>query len=56
MLPNGIVTEFGYDLASHLTGLTYKLAGNVIGTYDYDAAQCDIISRQLMGGKTRLRA
>jgi RHS repeat-associated protein len=39
-LPNGISTEYQYDLASHLTSLTYKLGGNVLGnlTYDYDAA------------------
>jgi len=37
-LPNGIVTEYGYDLASQLTSLTYKQGGNVIGnlTYEYD--------------------
>jgi len=38
-LPNGLVTEYAYDLASHLTGLIYKQGGNVIGdlTYEYDA-------------------
>jgi len=30
-LPNGIVTEYGYDDASRLTSLTYKQGGNVIG-------------------------
>jgi len=39
-LPNNVVTEYGYDLASHLTSLTYKRNGNVIGdlTYEYNAA------------------
>src|SRR5213594_4270162 len=39
-LPNGIVTEYNYDAASRLTGLTYKLGGNTLGTltYDYNAA------------------
>ena len=39
-LPNGVVTEYGYDLVSHLTSLTYKHGGNVLGnlTYEYDAA------------------
>lgn len=39
-LPNGIVTEYAYDAASRLTGLTYKLSGTPIGTltYTYDAA------------------
>jgi RHS repeat-associated protein len=37
-LPNGIVIEYGYDDASQLTGLTYKLGGNTLGalTYGYD--------------------
>ncbi len=39
-LPNGIVTEYAYDAASELTGLTYRLGGNVLGTltYAYDPA------------------
>jgi RHS repeat-associated protein len=38
-LPNSIVVEYGYDNASQLTGLTYKLGGNTLGTltYTYDA-------------------
>ena len=38
-LPNGITVEYGYDPASQLTGLTYKLGGNTLGnlTYTYDA-------------------
>jgi YD repeat-containing protein len=30
-LPNGVVTEYGYDAASQLTGLTYKLGGTTLG-------------------------
>jgi RHS repeat-associated protein len=38
-LPDGIVVNYGYDQASELTGLTYSLAGNVLGNlaYAYDA-------------------
>src|SRR4029079_18326119 len=37
-LPNGIVTESGYNAASQLTALTYTLSGSTIGslTYRYD--------------------
>jgi RHS repeat-associated protein len=47
-LPNGIVTEYGYDAASRLTGLTYKNGPNVLGTltYAYDNAG----SRGQIGG------
>lgn len=47
-LPNGILTEYGYDLASQLTSLTYKRGGSVIGdlTYNYDNAG----RRTRMGG------
>jgi YD repeat-containing protein len=47
-LPNNVVTEYGYDLGSRLTSLTYKHSGNVIGdlTYEYDAAD----QRTKMGG------
>jgi YD repeat-containing protein len=39
-LPNGLVTEYSYDAASRLTGLTYKNGSTVLGTltYSYDAA------------------
>jgi RHS repeat-associated protein len=38
-LPNGVSTEYTYDAAGQLTGLTYKLGGVVIGnlTYTYDS-------------------
>ncbi len=39
-LPNGISVEYGYDAASQLKALTYKLGTSVLGTltYTYDAA------------------
>jgi RHS repeat-associated protein len=39
-LPNGVVTEYSYDDASRLVGLTYRKGANVLGnlTYEYDAA------------------
>jgi RHS repeat-associated protein len=39
-LPNSIVTSYGYDNASELTGLTYTLNSNSLGslTYTYDLA------------------
>jgi RHS repeat-associated protein len=39
-LPNGVSTEYAYDAASRLTGLTYKRGSTVLGTlaYGYDAA------------------
>src|SRR5690242_17520978 len=39
-LPNGIVTESGYNAASQLTALTYTLSGSTIGslTYGYDGS------------------
>jgi RHS repeat-associated protein len=40
-LPNGIVVEYGYDLASRITSIVYKQNGTtVLGnlTYDYDKA------------------
>jgi YD repeat-containing protein len=39
-LPNGVSTEYTYDAASRLTGLTYKHGAMVVGTlaYSYDAA------------------
>lgn len=38
-LPNGVITEYAYDAASQLTGLTYKKGTAVLGnlTYEYDA-------------------
>ncbi|HMG74448.1 MAG TPA: RHS repeat-associated core domain-containing protein [Pyrinomonadaceae bacterium] len=47
-LPNGVVTEYGYDNASQLTSLTYKQGTTTLGdlTYDYDAAG----RRTSMGG------
>jgi RHS repeat-associated protein len=38
-LPNGIVTEYGYDSASQLTSVTYRLGPTNIGdlSYSYDA-------------------
>jgi RHS repeat-associated protein len=38
-LPNGVQTEYAYDAASRLTGLTYKHAATTLGTltYSYDA-------------------
>ena len=37
-LPNGVKTEYAYDAASRLTGLTYKLGGATLGNlaYTYD--------------------
>ncbi|MGI0016808.1 MAG: RHS repeat-associated core domain-containing protein, partial [Nitrososphaera sp.] len=39
-LPNGILVEYGYDNASRVTGITYKLGVTTLGnlTYEYDAA------------------
>lgn len=39
-LPNGVTTEYGYDIASQLTSLTYKLDATTLGdlTYTYDRA------------------
>jgi RHS repeat-associated protein len=47
-LPNGIVTEYGYNAASQLTALTYTLSGSTIGslTYGYDATG----QRRTVGG------
>lgn len=47
-LPNGVVTEYAYDAASQLTGLTYKYGSTILGdlTYGYDAAG----RRTIMGG------
>jgi RHS repeat-associated protein len=38
--PNGLVTDYEYDLASRLIGATYKNGSTVLGdlTYEYDAA------------------
>jgi len=40
MLPNGVVTEYTYDAASRVTGLTYRKDTTTLGTlsYTYDAA------------------
>jgi RHS repeat-associated protein len=40
MLPNGVVTEYTYDAASRVTGLTYRKDTTTLGTlsYMYDAA------------------
>ena len=37
-LPNGVTAEYGYDAASQLTSLTYKLGATTLGniTYTYD--------------------
>jgi RHS repeat-associated protein len=47
-LPNGVVTEYAYDAASRLTGLTYKLGSTPLGTltYSYDANG----NRTVLGG------
>lgn len=39
-LPNGLVTEYGYDVASQLTSLVYRTPVAVLGelTYQYDPA------------------
>ena len=39
-LPNGVVTEYGYDIGSRLTRLTYSKGAATLGNlaYDYDAA------------------
>ena len=39
-LPNAVTTTYGYDNASELTGLTYTLNSNTLGTltYNYDLA------------------
>ena len=39
-LPSGLVTEYTYDSASQLTGITYKYGANTLGnlTYAYDDA------------------
>jgi RHS repeat-associated protein len=39
-LPNGVTVEYGYDAASQITGLTYKLGSTTLGdlTYSYDLA------------------
>ena len=39
-LPNGVVTEYAYDSASQLVGLTYKKGSNTLGnlTYEYDVS------------------
>lgn len=39
-LPNGVVTSYGYDSASELTGINYTLGGITLGnlTYSYDQA------------------
>ena len=39
-LPNGVSMNYGYDVASQLTGITYKLGANTLGnlTYGYDLA------------------
>jgi RHS repeat-associated protein len=46
--PNGVVTDYDYDLASRLVGITYKVGSTVVGdlTYQYDAAG----RRTVMGG------
>jgi YD repeat-containing protein len=47
-LPNGVITEYAYDAASRLTGLTYKLGSTPLGTltYVYDANG----NRTILGG------
>ncbi len=47
-MPNGITTEYAYDAASRLTGLTYQNGATVLGTltYTYDAAG----NRTVVGG------
>jgi YD repeat-containing protein len=47
-LPNGVKTEYAYDAASRLTGLTYKLGGATLGNlaYTYDPAS----QRTQLGG------
>ena len=39
-LPNGVSTDYQYDVASRLTALTYRNAGGLLGnlTYEYDAS------------------
>src|SRR5689334_14977387 len=39
-LPNGVTLNYGYDAASQLTGITYKLGSTTLGnlTYAYDLA------------------
>src|SRR5947209_1400983 len=39
-LPNGVTMAYGYDNASQLTGITYTLGANTLGTltYTYDLA------------------
>jgi RHS repeat-associated protein len=39
-LPNGVTIAYGYDAASHVTGITYTSAATTLGTltYTYDAA------------------
>jgi RHS repeat-associated protein len=39
-LPNGVVMEYAYDMASKVTGITYKLGAATLGTlsYTYDFA------------------
>jgi len=34
-LPNGVVTSYGYDTASQLTGMTYALGNNPLGNLSY---------------------
>src|SRR5262249_9770199 len=47
-LPNGIVVESAYDIASRLVGLTYRLGETTLGglTYAYDPSG----NRTLVGG------
>src|SRR2546425_5732719 len=47
-LPNGVATEYAYDAASRVTGLTYKNGPNTLGTltYAYDASS----QRHRVGG------
>jgi YD repeat-containing protein len=51
-LPNGIVVNYGYDQASQLTGLTYSLAGNVLGNLTY-ADDADGRRTQMSGSWAR---
>src|SRR5439155_10011173 len=45
-LANGIVAAYTYDAASELAGVSYSLAGNVLGdlsyTYDQDARRTQV--------------
>jgi RHS repeat-associated protein len=45
-LPNGVVTEYGYDAASQLTALTYRsgptVLGNLTYTYDLDGRRSEV--------------